>query len=198
MRTDLDSGRGLAHSKGDRCLNTWRRRLGRGSLTPSHHYCCRGVRRSEGPAVCLDARSARTGKSEVFTPVTTTSTTIAADQAARSGRKPGTVAGSTNARPVVSCSREDLGKATATPQVNGHALATSTSTDLTFTASGFSGRGNGVTVEIDNVIVISVSEPSMFVLITIGGIGGLHVCGAASRGDRRAKKSEPRHRRLSL
>ena len=71
------------------------------------------------------------------------------------------------------CSREDLGKATATPQVNGHALATSTSTDLTFTASGFSGRGNGVTVEIDNVIVISVSEPSMFVLITIGGIGGL-------------------------
>ena len=37
----------------------WRRRLGRGSRAPSHHYCCRGVRASEGPAVCSDARLAR-------------------------------------------------------------------------------------------------------------------------------------------
>ena len=55
------------------------------------------------------------------TPVKTTSTTRAADQAARSGHKPGTVARNTKGRLVVSVlAREDLGKATATTPVNGH------------------------------------------------------------------------------
>jgi hypothetical protein len=55
---------------------------------------------------------------------------------------------------------------------SGTSTATSPYAALVFTATGFS-TGTGVTVEIDNVSVTVIPEPSMFALTAIGAIGGI-------------------------
>ena len=55
--------------------------------------------------------------------------------------------------------------------LTGTAMAVSSSTDLTITGTAFPTISSGVTIEIDDVSVASVPEPSSFVLALIGTVG---------------------------
>jgi hypothetical protein len=55
--------------------------------------------------------------------------------------------------------------------LTGTATAVSSSTDLTITGTAFPTISSGVTIEIDDVSVASVPEPSAFALAAIGAIG---------------------------
>jgi hypothetical protein len=55
--------------------------------------------------------------------------------------------------------------------ITGTATAVSSTTDLTITGTAFPIINSGVTIEIDDVSVASVPEPSSFVLAAIGAIG---------------------------
>ncbi len=70
-----------------------------------------------------------------------------------------------------------LGNSSLFEFYSGTATATSTSTDLVFTASGFTANSSGVTVEIDNVSAIpttsSVPEPGTLGLLSAGMLGVL-------------------------
>jgi hypothetical protein len=56
---------------------------------------------------------------------------------------------------------------------SGLVMATSTSTDLTFTTTAFPTISSGVTVEIDNVSVSAVPEPPTILLAAVGSAGCL-------------------------
>jgi hypothetical protein len=55
--------------------------------------------------------------------------------------------------------------------LTGTATAVSSSTDLTITGTAFPTLTSGVSIEIDDVSVASVPEPSTFLLLAIGAIG---------------------------
>jgi len=54
----------------------------------------------------------------------------------------------------------------------GTAMATSSTMDLTFTATAFPTIDSGVSIEIDNISVSAVPEPPAFTLAAIGSIAG--------------------------
>src|SRR5208282_6916318 len=69
-----------------------------------------------------------------------------------------------------------LGNSGAFTYYSGIAAATSASSDLVFTATALSTAGTDQTVEIDNVSVSVVPEPSTFALTAVGAIGGIACC----------------------